>query len=38
MECEFFVKFSKNWKFQTVAINRIRFNPVNPVNPVKRFD
>ncbi len=35
MECEFFIKFSKKWKFQAAAINRIRSSPANPV---KRFD
>jgi len=32
------MKFSKKWKFQAAAINRILFNPAYPANPVKRFD
>ena len=38
MECEIFMKFSRKWKFQVAAINRILSNPAYPANPAKRFD
>ena len=37
MEC----KFSRKWKFQEAAFNRIWFNPVlhaNPITYVERFN